>query len=452
MPEYILVARRPIRRGVLIRGVKEALIIPSGMQDLGAEFPAKQVALAHNLVKKLMAQGIPEARARQIVQNALHKWKRGIGWKRRGFTRPPGHSKPGSTRRAFPSRGMGQFHNRAAGYMQVEPAYERPVYGLGDFRQAVLGLIAEKELNQLTSALHRLNEQVVQGIDDRNETARGYKEAKALLDEAVKQFGPPMISGPMGVSIPNPSVLPAYMAMATARKGVQVLARQVQMLGMLDRVFTKISVELTNAGATNDANSIDITLAQLRRFILDTDKMIAPLAPEYMDTKRAILQSAERKYAAAGIATNAIDDPKWFGLYVEAANEIVPLPDQPSPPPGAGLGMPAIAAVIIWIVAVVAAAVVASQAIARLIPDQNSKAITARQIALEAAERKRQVEMQMRAQGASQAEIDAAKKSIDADTKDSIENIPEPKSPFGALAIPIAIVAALGIGKAAGVL
>ncbi|MGI0150060.1 MAG: hypothetical protein ACREDF_11095 [Thermoplasmata archaeon] len=68
MSEYILVARRPIQNGTVIRGVKEALYIPSGMQGQGG---------AYNRAE------------------------------------------------------LGQFYNRAAGYLQVEPAYERPVYGLG---------------------------------------------------------------------------------------------------------------------------------------------------------------------------------------------------------------------------------------------------------------------------------------------------------------------------------
>jgi hypothetical protein len=49
----------------------------------------------------------------------------------------------------FIPSGMHQFHNRAAGYMQVRPAYERPVYGLGAATRAVVteeivdGLVAK---------------------------------------------------------------------------------------------------------------------------------------------------------------------------------------------------------------------------------------------------------------------------------------------------------------------
>jgi hypothetical protein len=112
--------------------------------------------------------------------------------------------------------------------------------------------------------------------------------------------------------------------------------------------------------------------------------------------------------------------------------------------------MPVLAAILIWVVGIVAAAVVAAQAISRLIPDQNSKAITAREIALAAERRKADELARLRASGASQAEIDAAMKSIDASTKETIENIPKPESPFGAIAIPLAVIAAFGIGKAAG--
>lgn len=391
MPEYVLVARRPVRRGVLVRGVKDALYIPAGMQGY-----------------------------------------------RDPLLVPPG---------------MAQFRGRAAGYMQVEPAYERPAYGLGDFRQAVVGLIAGKELDQLMSAVRRLNDEVIRGISERKPIIDGYREAKALLDDAVRRFGPPTIpAGP--ASIPNVKVLPAYTAMATARKGIQVLARQVQTLGMLDRVFTAISVELTKAGASAEANGIDVTLAQVRRFIRDTDDAAPPVAPEYMGAKRAILLLAKRKYAAAGVDRNAIDNPKWLGLYIQAANEVVPIP-QPSPPAGAGLGnpLPVIAAVLIWVVGIVAAAVVASQAIARLIPDQNSKAVTARNIALEAERRKSEELARLRAAGASQAEIDAAMKSIDTSTKEAIAAVPEPKSPLGGILAPIGIVIAAAIGaKAAGVI
>lgn len=43
----------------------------------------------------------------------------------------PGTVVTGARRALIVPAGMQQFHNRAAGYMQVEPAYERPVQGLG---------------------------------------------------------------------------------------------------------------------------------------------------------------------------------------------------------------------------------------------------------------------------------------------------------------------------------
>jgi hypothetical protein len=321
--------------------------------------------------------------------------------------------------------------------------------GLGNFRQAVVSLIAEKELDQLISAVRKLNDEVISGINDRNSIITGYKEAKALLDEATRNFGPPVISTGL-VSLPNTKVLPAYTAMVTARKGIQVLARKVQTLVMLDRIFTALSAELTKAGASNDANAIDITLAQVRRFVVETDNMASSLT-DYMDTKRAILTLAEKKYAAAGVDRNAIDNPRWLAIYVQAAQEIVPIPQEPPPSAGLGNPMPLLATVLIWVIGIVAAAVVAMRAISRLIPDQNSKAITAREIVLAAEKRKSEELARLRAAGASQAEIDAAMKSIDESTKRLLENIPEPKSPLGFLTIPIAIISVLGIGKATGV-
>ena len=43
-------------------------------------------------------------------------------------------------KRRAPYTGISQFHNRASGYMQVAPAYERAVYGLGQW-DAIIGAI-----------------------------------------------------------------------------------------------------------------------------------------------------------------------------------------------------------------------------------------------------------------------------------------------------------------------
>jgi len=55
-------------------------------------------------------------------------WPRGHGTTRVLLKRPVTYV---TTATLIPD-GMNQFHNRAAGYMQVAPAYERPVSGLGD--------------------------------------------------------------------------------------------------------------------------------------------------------------------------------------------------------------------------------------------------------------------------------------------------------------------------------
>ncbi len=206
MPQYILTAgsRGPAE---IVRGVKEALYIPSGMQ--GVEDKGKSIAVAYNMVKKLVAQGVPEARARQIVSNVMSRMRgRGWAWGRRGV-RPPV--------RRMPHPGMGQFYDRAAGYMQVEPAYERPVAGLG---QAVAGLsetqiIAsiddvyfsansrmETALRQARTALEGFNSQIV---DFKKEASR------KVIADVQKRLGP---AAWMGL---GPVVLVAYSAMGISK-------------------------------------------------------------------------------------------------------------------------------------------------------------------------------------------------------------------------------------------
>jgi len=332
-------------------------------------------------------------------------------------------------------------------------------YGVGDWREAIIGAIAGRELDLLMSAVRSLADDLVGAIEARGPVLEGWRRAKALAEEAQRLFGPPILSAGLA-SVPNPKTLPAMMALGTARKGVQVFARQVQTLTLLDRVFTAISAELTRAGVRGEAEAVDATLRQLRRFVFETDNLMGAV-PDYMDAKRAILSAAASEWAAWRVPSDAIGDPRWLAAYVKAADRVVPLPGRPGAPAELGqaglsdLGSPLapLIAAIIWIVAIIAFAVVAANSIARLIPDQNSKAETARALLLAAEERKRQVELEMRRQGKSQAEINQAKASIDAEVKEVVAEIPEPKSPLAALLLPVGIlVAGAFAAKAAGVL
>ncbi|MGH9389849.1 MAG: hypothetical protein ACRD1Z_09550 [Vicinamibacteria bacterium] len=88
MPEYVLVARRPLRSGVLVRGVKEALYIPAGMQGgLGAHAPghergrkrrkltASELSSIQHAVQVLVQRGVPNAEARKIAIRVFFRMK-----------------------------------------------------------------------------------------------------------------------------------------------------------------------------------------------------------------------------------------------------------------------------------------------------------------------------------------------------------------------------------------
>lgn len=324
--------------------------------------------------------------------------------------------------------------------------------GMGDWGAAITTLLAEDELNDLMKGVRKLNDNVVSAIESRNSTLKGYQEALKLSKKARAKYGPPML----GV-IPNFRSLPAFAALGTARKGVRVFARQIQLMLAMDRVFTSISVELTKAGLSREANAIDMTLGIMRRFIRETDDMFR-LVSDYGDTKRKILSLAEDTIMPKmGITRFDYANPKWMVAYSKAAEEVVPLPNDRGVPGelrAAGMGnpLPTLVVALIWIIAVIAAAIVAASSISKMIDSLNSKAVTAEKLILSCQERKKEVELAMRRQGASGKEIVERLKQIDASCKRDVEAIPDPVSPFSGLLAPIGILVGVAVGgKVAGV-
>lgn len=76
MPEYVLMSRGA-PHGTLVRGVEDALYIPAGMQgheDAGlGQAGAAMSAVGQNLMKKMMARGMSQVRARALVGRAVSR-------------------------------------------------------------------------------------------------------------------------------------------------------------------------------------------------------------------------------------------------------------------------------------------------------------------------------------------------------------------------------------------
>ncbi len=325
---------------------------------------------------------------------------------------------------------------------------------MGDWGAAVTGLVAAQELDQLNSAVRKLIDKLISAIGQRAGLLQGYQEAKAALQSAQAKFGPAFISTGI-IQVPNAALIPAMLAFGSAKKGVELMAREVQTMGFLDRVFTQVSAALTRVGLSNDANSIDQALAQIRRFNVDTDNMFFSQAPEYNQAKQAILRQAEAEWQALGVAKNAYDDPKWMAGYLRAAQSVVPIENIPQPPESvldAGMGaLPLLGALLIWAIGIVVAGLVLSEAISRILPDQNSKAKTAEKLLLAYQDQKAKEAAQMRAAGASEAQIQTRMNAIDEEAKKNVNNIPEPGSLFKWLLIPVIVLGGgYAIGKATG--
>lgn len=313
------------------------------------------------------------------------------------------------------------------------------------WRQSIAELVAGDELNVLMKGVRDLSGKLTSAINARNSILSDRIEAEKLYQEAIRLGGPPFMA--MGfVNTPNPMVLPAMKALETARKGVRLYAREVFTLTMLDRVFTRISVELGRQTLTGEANAIDGVLNQIRRFVIETDNRFR-VAPEYMETKGEILQAAKSQWAHMGVPANAFDDPRWMEGIMKAADQVipVPLPRSYRPPEISegiqegtsmmqGMGsVTVLVVVLLKVLGIVAATVVAIVAIKRLIPDQNLKAEKTSEILKEYADRKTKIERQMRALGKSEVEISRRMEEIDSEAQRAVKGIPDAPSPFGGI-------------------
>lgn len=333
--------------------------------------------------------------------------------------------------------------------------------GMGDWREAVAELVAGDELSELVRGIRGVQDRLRGAIVARKPILDGYVQAKALAQEATRLFGP-LMSQPIGL-IPtvNLKVVPAAEALRTATKGVEYMAREVFTLTMLDRVFTEISAALTQAGLSTDADSVWSTVQMIRRFTLETDDTFFSLVPEYGKTKEKLLSSTQSQWAHVGVASNAVGDPRWIQAVMDVAEQVVPLPAAAGASEGipegtsmmSGMGaLPLLAVVLLKVLAIVATTVVAIVAIRQLIPNQNSKAETARELLLRYQAQKENEAAQMRAMGKSEAEIQSRMEAIDREAGAAVEKIPEPRSILGTVGTVLAVAAAAAVGtKIAGV-
>ncbi len=335
-----------------------------------------------------------------------------------------------------------------------------PLSGLGDWKGDIALAIAGKDLDKLVSAIMSVQDKMVEAINARPVALDGYRKAKALYDDATRRWGPPSFSVPMpytgSINVPNPRVASALYALNGARQSVEVFARMAQTLSLLDRVFTNISAELTRAGLAQEANNVDMTTRQVKRFLYDSDNAFAAV-PEFMAAKGRIMNVAYAEWQAWGVDGGAIGDPRWLQAYLKAADKVVRVPGAEAPPAGgvAGMGDPLgpLAFVLISVIGGIVATVVAIHGINKLVGAWNSKAETARVLILQRDREKEEMRKAMAAAGRPQAEIDAAVKAFDENTKQQVKDIPEGRDPFGSIALVLGIGVAAMIGaKAAGVM
>lgn len=328
---------------------------------------------------------------------------------------------------------------------------------LGDWKSDIASAIASKELDQLVKSIFRVQDYLSDAIAQRNPVAQGYREAKRLLDDSLKIVPAYIVVG--FTQVPNPLLIPQLTAVASAKQGIAYFARQVQTLNEISVVFLNIANILSEKGLKTDAESINTTYRQILKFSTETDAVMRDIT-YYNDVKMNLIAAFNSELASAGISKTDYGNPGWFQAFLRAADKVVPIPDAAKKEVGlTGFGMgdlgalPVLIGALIAVILSVGAVLVALKAVSRLIPDQNSKAETARQLLLKAQERKAAVEMQMRAQGATEDEIKARLSEIDKETEAAVGQIPEPKSPLASLALPAGIIAGGAILlKIAGVL
>lgn len=305
---------------------------------------------------------------------------------------------------------------------------------------------AARELDALMSSVRKTQDFLIASINLRGPVAKAYDQAKALYDQTVAVAGGAFLQAGR-VTVPNPQVLPAMIALASAKQGLEFFARQVQTLNELDVVYTQIAQGLHKSGLLAEEDVLNAAHQQILRFTTESDAILRAV-PAYQDAKNRIIAYFTAELAAAGIPVTATDDPRWFQSYLLAAEKVVPLPAQAKQEAGmAGaalgdLGAFPIIGFIVGLVLSVGAVVVALRAMERLLPDVNAKAKTAYDQALIVAKQRADEAAQMRAAGRSEAEIAARMAQINKEAEEAIKKLPEPASPLTALLIPAAAVAA----------
>jgi hypothetical protein len=325
--------------------------------------------------------------------------------------------------------------------------------GMGDLKSDVAAAIASKELDELMSGVRRVQDALIDAINARPVTLKNYQTAAANYDAARSSYSDGA----------DDALVAAQKAVDASVLGVQFFARQIQTLAELQIVFGQVSAGLMAAGLSNERNAVDQTLSQLGRFIIETDNLFSQV-PEYSNTKYAIISAFNRELSSNRVNPNDYSNRGWFQSYMNAVEKVVPLPKGTGVSGLSGLrgfgGMgslgnpmaPALVALIILVAGVVAT-VVAIKAINKMAEVFNSKAETARQLVLQRDQNWASMESQMRAQGATEDQIDAARAKWNAQTKSAVDQIPESPSIGGSVGIVAGILLAAGVGlKAAGVL
>lgn len=316
----------------------------------------------------------------------------------------------------------------------------RGLSGLGDFNDAMASMIAGGELSKLTSAIFKIQDELISASSSRAAVLEGFQKAEALYYEAASND-----VGDLTVFLE---------AIEGAKLGVRLYARQIQTLTQFEIILSKVSSSLYSAGLTNDSNAVDQTVAQIRRFVSDTDSAFGGI-PEYSKTKLSIISAFASELSRAGISRNDYANPAWFSAFGRAASAVVPIENEPSAPEGLGGGLgalPLLAVAILYGLAIVAATIVAIVSVRSVIAALNSKAETAGKLILQRSSDREVLRRQLYAQGASEEVIDSTLSKFDEDTKKDLNNIPG-SSLLSELLVPIGIGIATLFGlKKAGIL
>lgn len=311
--------------------------------------------------------------------------------------------------------------------------------GMGDVAASFAGLIASKELDKVVSALHKLGDAQRANIEIRSIVGPGYREARDIGADAIRRFGPPVF--PDGTV--NEKLIPAMAAASTATLAMKFFTRQLNQMRQMVLVYLRISTAFGNAGLKNERDMVETTILPIDRFIGETRSLFDGY-PDFKQTWRALEDAAWNERAAAGVAQDAVDDPRWFAAYVKAADSVVPMPKSMTGMSDSGMGIAAalIVEAILLVVGLIGALIVINNAVSKMMPDANFKAKAAADLITQRERDWSTIEMQMRSQGKSQTEIDAARKSWQAGTAHSVGTLPSPPSVFDTLLGPLGIAAA----------